>query len=106
MNSGDQSMIAEYIRYTIDEQRREAFEAAYEIAARALADSPHCVGYELSRCVEDPGAYILRIEWDSAEGHLEGFRKSEQFGTFLGHVRPYLDDIEEMRHYELTAVRS
>ena len=99
-------MIAEYIRYTIDEQRREAFEAAYDAAARALADSPHCIGYELARCAEDPGAYILRIEWDSAEGHLEGFRKSEQFGTFLGHVRPYLDDIEEMRHYELTAVRS
>jgi hemoglobin len=99
-------MIAEYIRYTIDEQRRDAFEAAYEAAAQALAASPHCVAYELSRCVEDPGAYILRIEWDSAEGHLEGFRKSEQFGTFLGHVRPYLDDIEEMRHYELTAVRS
>jgi hemoglobin len=99
-------MIAEYIRYTIDEQRRDAFEAAYAAAAQALAESPHCVAYELSRCVEDPGAYILRIEWDSAEGHLEGFRKSEQFGTFLGHVRPYLDDIEEMRHYELTAVRS
>jgi quinol monooxygenase YgiN len=99
-------MIAEYIRYTIDESRRPGFESAYEAAAGALAESPHCLAYELSRCVEDPGEYILRIDWDSAEGHLEGFRRSGQFATFLASVRPYIGDIQEMRHYEPTSVRS
>ena len=99
-------MIAEYIRYTIDEPRRAAFESAYEAAAEQLASSPHCLGYELSRCIEDAGSYILRIEWDSVDGHLDGFRKSEQFATFLGHIRPYVADIAEMRHYEPTSVRS
>jgi hypothetical protein len=36
--------------------------------------------------------------------HLDGFRKSPEFGPFLKAVRPYIDFIKEMRHYELTAV--
>jgi hypothetical protein len=40
-------------------------------------------------------------EWDSADGHLRGFRGSPQFAGFFAAVRPYVDRIEEMRHYEV-----
>ena len=66
-----------------------------------MTASPHCLGYELSRCVEDPSSHILRIEWDSLDGHLQGFRKSGEFRTFLQHVQPFVGDIQEMRHYEV-----
>ncbi len=97
-------MIVEYVRYTIAEARRGDFERAYDQAQMALQASPHCLGYELSHGVEEPDHYILRIEWDSMEGHLEGFRKSEAFQAFLQAVRPFFHDIEEMRHYEVTAI--
>ena len=99
-------MIIEYIRYTIAEGQQEAFEEAYRQAAEPLAASEHCLGYELSRCAEEPGSYILRIEWDSAEGHMQGFRRSPAFRRFFQHIQPYVGDIQEMRHYELTDVRS
>jgi quinol monooxygenase YgiN len=99
-------MIVEYIRYKLADDRRGGFEAAYARAAEPLRASPHCLSYELSRCVEEPDHYILRIEWDSLEGHLEGFRRSPEFRAFLGDIRPYVADIEEMRHYEVTDVRS
>ena len=98
-------MIVEYIRYRIAEDRRRAFEDGYAQAQSALRASPHCLGWELARCVEDPSRYILRIEWDSAEGHLHGFRASPQFRPFFNAVRPFFDDIEEMRHYEATDVK-
>lgn len=98
-------MIVEYIRYAIAEDRRTAFEAAYAEAQTALAASPHCLGWELARCGEDPGQYVLRIEWDTAEGHLQGFRRSPEFRGFFAAIRPYVGDIQEMRHYELTEVR-
>jgi quinol monooxygenase YgiN len=97
-------MIVEYIRYQIDADRKPAFEEAYGEAQRSLEQSAHCLGWELSRCVEDPGSYVLRIEWDSADGHMEGFRKSPVFRAFFAAIRPYLGDIQEMRHYERTAV--
>jgi quinol monooxygenase YgiN len=97
-------MIVEYTRYRIPQDRREAFLKAYEQAASYLSASPHCLAYELSHCVEDRDRYTLRIEWHSAEEHLEGFRKEPGFQGFFHLVQPFLSNIEEMHHYELTDI--
>lgn len=97
-------MSIEYIRYNVDEQLGQEFEAAYLAAAEPLAASPHCQAFELSRCVEEPGRYILRIEWDSLDGHMQGFRGSAQFRAFFSHIQPYVGSIDEMQHYEMTEV--
>ena len=94
-------MIVEYIRYQIPDDDAQAFEDAYRAAAESLEASAHCERYEVARCTEDPAAYTVRIEWDSAEGHLQGFRGSPQFGSFFAAVRPYVERIQEMRHYEV-----
>jgi quinol monooxygenase YgiN len=99
-------MIVEYIRYKIENNLQEEFENAYERAGRSLSDSPHCIQYELSHCVEEPKSYILRIEWDSQDGHLKGFRTSPEFQTFFEAVRPFINNIEEMHHYEVAQVKS
>jgi hemoglobin len=98
-------MIVEYVRYRLAKSDPETFEAAYGRAAEALASSAHCLGYELSRSEKEPARYTLRIEWDSAEGHLAGFRKSEAFGRFFAEIKPFVAEIEEMEHYRRTAVR-
>jgi quinol monooxygenase YgiN len=95
-------MVVEYIRYTIEDGRAEAFEQAYRQAADALEGSEHCGRYEVSRCSEEPSQHVVRIEWDSEEGHLSGFRKSPEFGVFFAAVQPFVNDIEEMRHYNVT----
>ena len=97
-------MIVEYTRYKIDPERQETFLTEYGKAAESLAASTHCLSYELTQCSEDPAQFILRLEWDSEDGHLKGFRGSPEFRTFFGHVRPYVNDIQEMRHYKLTEV--
>lgn len=98
------SMINEYIRYRIPGERADAFLAAYATAGASLQASEHCLGYELSHCTEDREQYILKIQWDSAEGHLRGFRASPAFGAFFAAIKPFVGDIAEMRHYELTSV--
>jgi quinol monooxygenase YgiN len=95
-------MVVEYIRYNIDPGRAEAFEQAYRRASEALEASEHCERYEVTRCREDPTQHIVRIEWDSEEGHLSGFRQSPEFRRFFEAVGPFVHDIEEMRHYEVT----
>ncbi|GIE29374.1 hypothetical protein Ait01nite_024190 [Actinoplanes italicus] len=97
-------MTVEYIRYRVPGDTAE-FEQAYGRAARFLALAPQCADYELSRCTEEPGTYILRITWSSPEDHLKGFRQGELFPGFLAEIRPYVTAVEEMRHYEPTAVR-
>jgi quinol monooxygenase YgiN len=95
-------MVVEYIRYKMAPGEGEALLTAYRAAAESLRASPHCLSYELSRCEEAPESFVLRIEWDSTEGHLQGFRKSAEFGPFLQAVKPLMPQIEEMRHYART----
>jgi heme-degrading monooxygenase HmoA len=95
-------MIVEYIRYKIDAGRTDEFDQAYRRAGALLDASPHCQRWEASRCVDEPDKQIVRIEWDSADGHLQGFRKSADFKPFLDATGPFYNDIEEMKHYELT----
>jgi quinol monooxygenase YgiN len=97
-------VIVEYVSYTIPQERAPDFEAAHARARASLDASPECLAYELSRGTEDSSSYVLRIAWQSVEAHLEGFRKGVQFPAFYAAVRPFIPDIVEMRHYDLTDV--
>lgn len=97
-------MIVEYIRYDLKAHGADELIAAYGEAAEYLRAAPECVGYELSQCVEDPNQVTLRICWNSAEEHMQGFRKGPNFPPFLAAIRPFIGEILEMRHYRPTAV--
>jgi quinol monooxygenase YgiN len=97
-------MIVEYVRYAIAPERAEDFVGAYELASESLRASAHCLGYELSRCSEAPASFVLRILWDSEEGHMRGFRRSPEFKPFFSAIQPFVENIEEMRHYARTTV--
>lgn len=96
-------MIVEYIRYTVPSDQADDFEAAYERAGRVLDADPHCLAYEVARGVEEPEHFTVRIEWDSVEGHEQGFRTGPGFAEFFAAVKPFFRGIQEMKHY---AVRS
>lgn len=109
-------MIVEYLRYAVPQAQAADFERDYARAATVLATAPQCVDYELTRRTATdagPGAdpdpadtvrYVLRIRWTSESEHLQGFRRSAAFGEFFAPIRPYVGQIAEMRHYELTEV--
>lgn len=97
-------MIVEYIRYVLTQHTPEALEHAYGLAAAHLQAAPQCLGYELTRCEEEPMSYVLRIVWTSTEDHMKGFRQGPHFPPFLALVRPFVAEIAEMRHYRLTGL--
>ncbi|SRR6266540_5298047 len=99
-------MVIEHIRYDVPSDRQEEFEAAWERARSVLDGSSHCLAYEVSHGVEEPNHYTVRIEWDSLEGHQQGFRESAEFNEFFQAVRPFFDQIREMRHYRRTSIAS
>ncbi|WP_433248851.1 antibiotic biosynthesis monooxygenase family protein [Streptosporangium sp. CA-135522] len=92
-------MVVEYIRYTVPAERSADFEQAYKAASGVLDEDPHCLAYEIAQGVEEPEHYTVRIEWDSVEGHEQGFRRSARFGEFFTAVKPFFAQIQEMKHY-------
>jgi quinol monooxygenase YgiN len=97
-------MIVEIIRYKIASRQEAAFLDAYGKAQTHLVASPHCQAYRLNRCVKDHTRFLLTIHWGSAEGHMKGFRGSEHFRPFYALVAQFFGQIEEMEHYEPTAI--
>jgi quinol monooxygenase YgiN len=97
-------MTTEIVRYRIAAENAQAFETAYQQAEPILRGSQHCCGYRLLRGHEEPQNWILIIEWDSVEGHEQGFRKEPAFRDFFALVKPFLNDIQEMKHYEATRI--
>ena len=92
-------MIVEYIRYTIPDEHQAGFIADYTAAREPLLRSPYALSFDLSQCTEDPSRFIIRIEWTSADDHMVRFRGSPEFCEFFQHIRPYIDRIDEIRHY-------
>ncbi len=97
-------MIVEYIRYKLKHHTPAELIDAYRSAGQQLKAAPECLGYDLSACDEEPATLVLRILWTSAHDHLEGFRKGPHFNAFLASIRPFIGEIEEMRHYTPTDV--
>jgi quinol monooxygenase YgiN len=98
-------MVVEYIRYTVADTTRQAqLIDAYVEASKSLDAAPECVAYELTVCEEDSTSLVLRIEWESTEAHLQGFRKGPHFPAFFKAIGGFVKEITEMRHYARTAV--
>lgn len=99
-------MVVEYIRYVIAEDRSADFELAYRRACAVLDADEHCLSYEVARGVEDPERFVVRIEWDSVEGHEQGFRTSAGLREFFSAVKPFFAQIEEMKHYSVSFAKT
>ena len=93
----------EVIRYSIPEEHRKEFENAYEEAGKLLQSSPFCLGYKVIHGNEEPDNYIILIRWSSKEDHLNGFRKSAEFMPFFNLIKPFYNNILEMKHDDLTS---
>ncbi|MDF2187910.1 antibiotic biosynthesis monooxygenase family protein [Paraflavitalea sp. CAU 1676] len=94
----------EVIRYNIPADKGPAFEQAYAEAAKHLQASPYCLEYRLLHGNDQPNNYIVIIHWTSKDEHLQGFRKSKEFGPFYNLVKPFYNNIEEMKHYDQTDI--
>jgi heme-degrading monooxygenase HmoA len=94
-------MIVEYVRYELPPEARPAFELGYALVGPLLGNSPHCLRWELSRSVEQPASYVVRIEWDSQVGHETGFRASPDFQTFIGTMSRFAHYRVQMAHFEV-----
>jgi len=97
-------MTTEVIRYKVPAGQAAAFEEAYRKTELILQNSSHCLGYRLLRGVEEPENWILLLTWDSVEGHEKGFRQEPGFRQFFGLVKPFLNQMQEMKHYNTTAM--
>lgn len=79
------------------------FEAAFDQAVPLLVDHDGCRSVRLSRCVEEPGRYLLLVEWDSVEAHTEGFRGSPAYEEWRRLLHHFWDPRPTVEHFSTVA---
>ena len=92
-------MILEHVLLDVVPGREAAYEAAFEQARPLLASRPGFRSLRLERCVERPSRYLLLVEWDSLEDHMEGFRGAPEYERWRALLHHFYDPFPVVEHY-------
>lgn len=92
-------MIYEHGILDIDESSAGGFEASFAEAKRLIARTEGFRRITMARCRETPGRYLMLVEWDSIEAHLENFRGSSDFERWRELMNPYYAEPPTIEHF-------
>jgi heme-degrading monooxygenase HmoA len=93
-------MVLEVGLIDVQEGREEDFAAAYAKARSILASTPGCRTVRMTRGIESPSRFVLLVEWDSVDAHLDNFRATERFTEWRALIGPYFDGAPRVEHFE------
>lgn len=93
-------MILEVAIFAVKLDAIADFEAAYKQASPLIGRAKGNLGHEMRRCLETKGRYILTVQWNSIEDHLEGFRNSADIQEWRRLLGPHQTGPALVEHYE------
>lgn len=96
----DAVVILEHALLTVRLGLERDFEAAFAEARPIITGMPGCRQVSLSRCVESTSTYLLLVEWDRLDDHVEGFRQSPQYEKWKQLLHHFYDPFPTVEHFE------
>lgn len=93
-------MILEHALLNVLSGRETEFEAAFCEAQPLVTCQPGFRSLRLERCVERPSCYLLLVEWEGLEDHIEGFRLSPEYDRWRELLHGFYDPFPRVEHYE------
>ncbi|MEU8900030.1 antibiotic biosynthesis monooxygenase [Nocardia sp. NPDC048505] len=93
-------MIIEHALLPVRPESADAFEAAFAEARPLIAGMPGFRRLTLSRCVEQPGHYLLLVEWDRLEDHVEGFRGAPEYQRWKALLHHFYEPFPTVLHFD------
>lgn len=91
-------MVIERAELYVNAGQEDDFEAALGEAKPIIDAAPGAKILQIARGVENPSTYLLLIEWDSLETHME-WRETENFGRFREIAGPFFSGPPNMEHF-------
>lgn len=93
-------MVTEIAVFTAVPEKEEALGQALIQGLEVIRQHPECISAHATRCVEQPGRYMITIGWTSLEAHTEDFRKGPLFAQWRRHIQGLFVDPAEVFHYQ------
>ncbi len=92
-------MVLEVALIDIVPGMEDGFAASYRLGHPILAGTPGCRSVRMTRGVESPSRFVLLVEWDSVQAHLENFRGTERFAQWRALIGGYFAKPPLVEHY-------
>ncbi|MDK2770012.1 MAG: antibiotic biosynthesis monooxygenase [Sphingomonas sp.] len=92
-------MVFEMAVLKIDPANATAFEAAVAACAPLFQAAQGCRAMALESTEEDAARYVLRVEWDTIEDHMVGFRESPEFQQWRMQVGGFFVEPPMVTHH-------
>jgi len=93
-------MVTEVADIHVTPGTEDEFVAAYRSAHHVLATTPGCRTVRMTHCVETPNRFVLLVEWDDVEAHLNNFRATERFTTWRAAIGRFFAEPPLVEHFE------
>jgi heme-degrading monooxygenase HmoA len=98
-------MVVEFAHFKAKEGAAESLRDGLRAAQAVIARSPGYMRSTFYRGIEEPDAFVVRIEWETIEAHMQGFRQGPLLGEWRGHFMQFVDGPPKMTHFEVFAER-
>jgi heme-degrading monooxygenase HmoA len=92
-------MVLEVALIDVVPGREDAFAAAYAKGHEVIAGTPGCRSVRMTRGIESPSRFVLLVEWDSVQAHLDNFRATDRFRTWRGLIGRYFAAPPVVEHF-------
>lgn len=92
-------MITEVAILQIKPGTSQAFENAFGEAQSIIAGMDGYIHHELQRCIEEENKYLLLVQWQNLEDHVEGFRKHDAYKEWKSLLHSFYDPAPLVEHF-------
>jgi heme-degrading monooxygenase HmoA len=96
-------VITEHAILPVIPGQEAAFLETMDKAKGIIASAPGFVSLRVERCIEQPSSFLLLVEWESLEAHIEGFRNSDAFAEWRALLHHFYDPFPVVEHFETVA---
>jgi heme-degrading monooxygenase HmoA len=93
-------MIIERAELAITPGSEADFEAALTQAREVVSQAKGFRSLRAARGIEDPSKYLLLLEWDTLEDHTVGFRESDLYTQWRGHIGSFFSAPPSVEHFD------
>lgn len=92
-------MVLEVALIDVKTGSEDDFVAAYRGARDIVASTPGCRSIRMTRGIESPARFVLLVEWDSVEAHVDNFRATDRFDRWRAAVGPHFAQPPVVEHF-------
>lgn len=93
-------MILEHAPLDVIPGQEIEFEESFGAAKLIISSMPGFRSLRLLRCIEQPNKYLLLVEWDTLEDHMNGFRRSPSYQSWRDLLHHFYDPFPTVLHFE------